>query len=81
MVEGVSVTKIVFKPLGAKVAKAGTVKTKRVVGADGRYIKIPSIDANSASFSSDLTLVFQKNVAKRRRENKRKFGSPDRVSK
>lgn len=73
-------TKVVFKPLGTRVAGTGKINTKRVVGADGRFMKVPSIDANSASFSSDLTLVFQKNVAKRRRENKRKFGSPDRVS-
>jgi hypothetical protein len=53
---------------------------KRVINSEGKLVRIPTIDSNSPSFSSDLHRVFQKNVAKARRENKKRFGSPDRVS-
>ena len=53
---------------------------KRVIGPDGQPTKIWTIDANSSSFSTDLRLMFEKNVAKARRENMEKFGSPDRVA-
>jgi hypothetical protein len=40
-------------------------------------VQVYWIDANSKTFTDDLTAVFKKNVAKARRENKRLFGSPD----
>jgi hypothetical protein len=36
-----------------------------------------TIDATSPTFGDDLRRAFEKNVAKARRENKKKFGSPD----
>jgi hypothetical protein len=36
-----------------------------------------TIDATSPTFGDDLRRAFEKNVAKARRENKNKFGSPD----
>lgn len=81
------VTRVVYRELGpkpgsrrGKQAASGSVVEKLVVGADGKAFKIATIDANSASFSSDLHQVFARNVAKARRENKKKFGSPDRVA-
>jgi hypothetical protein len=73
--------KVIVTDLGKRLGKRGwsTLSEKRVVNSEGRVVKIPTIDANSVHFSSDLHLVFQKNVAKARRENKKRFGSPDRV--
>jgi hypothetical protein len=36
-----------------------------------------TIDATSPAFGDDLRRAFEKNVAKARRENRKKFGSPD----
>jgi len=41
--------------------------------------RIFSLDAESETFGSDLRYTFGRNVAKARRENKMKFGAPDRV--
>lgn len=42
------------------------------------YARKPiTIDATSPTFGDDLRRAFEKNVAKARRENKKKFGSPD----
>jgi hypothetical protein len=57
--------------------KAGSVREKRMRNADGKYVRVLSLDANSATFIDDLTTVFEKNVAKARRENRQLFGSPD----
>ena len=37
------------------------------------------LDANAATFGTDLLNVFRENVARARKENMRLFGSPDRV--
>ena len=75
--------RVVIRDLSKKFAKAGrgSVVKKTVVGQDGKRLEVLSIDANSATFSSDLTKVFKSSVAKARRENKRRFGSADRVLK
>lgn len=57
----------------------GSLREKRVIAADGRVVIVPTIDANSATFGADLQHLFARNVAKARRDNKRRFGSPDRV--
>jgi hypothetical protein len=77
------VAKIVIRKLNrepAREAEQGSLVEKRVISPNGRATKILTIDANSPSFSSDLRLLFEKNVAKARRENRKKFGSADRVS-
>lgn len=73
--------KVVVKKFGRAGAKkpAGSVKSKIVVGPDGRRTKVLAIDANSTTFSEDLHLLFIKNVEKARRENVKAFGSADRV--
>ena len=75
--------KVIVQKLG-KGAKNGTrssLEERRVYNRAGQIEKVLTINSNSASFSSDLLRVFEKNVAKARRENKKRFGSPDRVSK
>ena len=53
------------------------VDVRWVRNPEGRLIKKFIIDSNSPTFDADLTYVFQRNVARARRENKRLFGSPD----
>lgn len=55
--------------------RKSSVREKILRDSEGRAIRVLSLDANSATFSDDLTLVFRRNVAKARRENKKLFGS------
>jgi hypothetical protein len=57
--------------------KAGSVREKRVRDPNGKYVRVLCLDANSPTFTDDLTTVFRKNVARARRENKKLFGSAD----
>ena len=52
---------------------------KRFRASSGGYAQIAVLDANTATFGSDLLKVFTENVVKARKENMRLFGSPDRV--
>ena len=54
-----------------------SVREKRLHRADGTIARVLSIDANSPTFDDDLTYIFERNVAKARRENKKLFGSAD----
>jgi hypothetical protein len=60
---------------GAK--KTGSVRAKRMRNAEGKFVRVLSLDANSATFIDDLTTIFQRNVAKARRENRQLLGSAD----
>jgi len=60
-------------------AAQGTVSVERLFRPDGQRDRVLTLDANSATFTRDLTLVFEKNVAKARRQHKKKFGSYDRA--
>ena len=55
--------------------KSSSVREKRMRSGEGKLVRVLSLDANSATFIEDLTTVFEKNVAKARRENKHLFGS------
>jgi hypothetical protein len=57
----------------------GEVRDKRVFTPTGEKASVPAIDANSDSFSADLHRLFKRNVAKARKENRKLFGSADRV--
>ena len=57
--------------------KTGSVRQKHVRNAEGKVVRVMSLDANSATFIDDLATVFERNVAKARLENVRLFGSPD----
>jgi hypothetical protein len=74
-------TKVVVKDLRKSLPKGGRgPHSEKRINSEGKLVEILTIDSNSPYFSSDLHSVFQKNVAKARRENKKRFGSPDRVS-
>jgi hypothetical protein len=53
------------------------VRVKKLRRSDGTIAKVLSLDANSPTFGDDLTYVFERNVARARRENKKLFGSAD----
>jgi hypothetical protein len=52
----------------------GTVSEERLFRPDGHRGRVLTLDANSATFASDLTLMFEKNVERARREQKKKSG-------
>ena len=57
------------RPAASKSVK-GSDREKRVRDTDGKSVRMLSIDANSPTFNDDLTLLFQKNVARLRRKNR-----------
>jgi hypothetical protein len=65
-------------PVRTKAAKAAEPAGAAVLSPVLDYGANPfTIDASSPTFGDDLRRAFEKNVAKARRENKKKFGSPD----
>jgi hypothetical protein len=73
-------TKVIVTDLGNTAgahSKKRAVRTRTVHGSDGRVRKVMSLDLNSTTFDDDLTYVFERNVAKARRENKKLLGSAD----
>jgi len=71
------VTKVVTAKLNGGKPRKHSVVEKRVRRPDGKVVVVREIDANSKTFADDLTYVFQKNVARARRENKRILGTAD----
>jgi hypothetical protein len=73
-------SKVVVADLGNATVPHRTttsVRKKRVHDSDGRVKQVMLLDLNSATFDDDLTYVFERNVAKARRENKKLLGSAD----
>jgi hypothetical protein len=66
-------------PIGPKRQKRALLSRKRFKASSGEYARVAVLDANDDNFGSGLLRVFRENVAKARKENKRLFGSPDRV--
>lgn len=65
-------------PVGTKGVKAAAREDAPVLYRVYDYRGKPiAIDATGPTFGDDLRRAFEKNVAKARRENKKKFGSPD----
>jgi hypothetical protein len=73
-------TQIITRKLARKKGGKSSLVLKRVYKSSGELASVLSVDANSPTFGDDLGAVFSRNVAKARRENKKKFGSPDRVA-
>jgi hypothetical protein len=69
--------KVVFKKLAAGKSSRRSPQEKRIVGADGRSRTVLMLDASSPTFGDDLQNVFERNVRKARRDNKRVLGSAD----
>lgn len=61
--------------------KTSSLRRKTMSTAEGKAVRVVSIDANSKTFLDDLTKAFEINVRKARQENKRLFGSADGVRK
>jgi hypothetical protein len=65
----------------AKGRDSSAIVTKRVRTSEGGVKTLRTIDAGSRTFGSDLSYVFERNVAKARRENKKITGANDGVPK
>ena len=61
----------------AKAIADPTNKRLRLRDTSLRRVSVLRFDPDSTTLAEDLTYIFQRNVAKARRENKRLFGSPD----
>jgi hypothetical protein len=73
-----SVAAITVGTKGAEAAERGdTAVLYRVYDRGEKPNPVLTIDATGPTFGDDLRRAFEKNVAKARRENKKKFGSPD----
>lgn len=62
---------------GARKRKSASVSEKRILDAEGRRKTLRTADADSKTFGVDLRYIFEKNVAKARRDNKRLIGATD----
>lgn len=74
--------KVVVGKLTSTAGKGKTdagvaVTEKRIHDAEGKPRIVRTVDAGSRSFGADLRYVFEKNVAKARRDNKRVTGVTD----
>jgi hypothetical protein len=62
-------------PKGAEKASRAAAKRsvveKRVQGPDGRYVTVLKLDADSKTFTDELSYLFERNVAKARRQNRK----------
>jgi hypothetical protein len=54
----------------SKLAAKRSVAQRRVQRADGKFVTVLKLDADSKTFTDDLTYLFEKNVAKARRQNR-----------
>jgi hypothetical protein len=70
--------KVIFGKLSAKRPTA-PVPTKRVRDGEGNVVVLRTLDANSTTFGTDFRDVFERNVVKARRENRRLTGAADGV--
>jgi hypothetical protein len=74
--------KVVIADLGNTTGARGKrrpVRKRRMRGPDGTVRQVMILDLTSATFDDDLTYIFQRNVAKARRENRLLLGSADGV--
>jgi hypothetical protein len=62
---------------GARNGRRMRALEQRMRRPDGQIVRVVPIDLQSPTFDDDLTRIFQRNIAKARRENKKLFGSPD----
>lgn len=74
--------KVVYAPLKtAKLGKKSTsVGVKHVKTAQGKSIRLHTVNADSVTFDDDLSYVFRSNVKRARKANKQLAGSPHRAS-
>lgn len=77
---GVAMAKIISASLKGSKTRKPSVPSKRVRGSDGQFVTVRTINADSPSFSDDLSYAFRQNVKRARQENKKILGSSDRVA-
>jgi hypothetical protein len=70
-------SRLAMRSKARSARKTGSVREKRVRNSQGELVRVLALDANSTTFIDDLTTVFQRNVARARRENLRLLGSAD----
>jgi hypothetical protein len=76
------VRKAAIVPKREKPAATGKKTFKKAFkDSSGKFSEVTVLDANTATFGTDLLNVFRENVAKARKENIKLFGSPDRAPK
>lgn len=73
--------KIVERSLESERKKKGNVGLNYVTSQDGKRIPVSTANTSSATFSTDVQKVFERNVRRARKENKKKTGSSDFVVK
>jgi hypothetical protein len=73
--------KVVIADLGNTTSARGktSVRRRRMRGSDGTFKQVMILDLTSATFDDDLTYIFERNVARARRENRILLGSADGV--
>ncbi len=73
--------KVVIADLGNITSARGKtrVRRRRKRDSDGTFRQVMILDLTSATFDDDLTYIFERNVAKARRENRILLGSADGV--
>jgi hypothetical protein len=71
LAEAARAAKTASKRVRAKSVR-GTISEEWLLDSDGRRVRVLALDANSPAFAKDLTLLFEKNVARARRENKKR---------
>ena len=69
--------KVIVKKLKSRNRSKTSVGKKRVRGTAGQSKMLRTLDVGSSTFGSDLQYVFDRNVAKARRDNKRATGMAD----
>jgi len=69
--------KVVVKRLKSSNRGKASVGKKRVRDTSGQSKILRTLDVGSTTFGSDLQYVFDRNVAKARRDNKRVAGIAD----
>ena len=70
-------SRLTMRSKARSAKKMGSVREKRMRNSQGELVRVLALDANSTTFIDDLTTVFQRNVARARRENLRLLGSAD----
>jgi hypothetical protein len=69
--------KVVIANLGNTTGLRGKktlVRKRRMRDSDGKVRQVMILDLTSATFDDDLTYIFERNVAKARRENRKLLG-------
>jgi hypothetical protein len=65
--------------IASKKSGSGNITEYRLFRSNGKRERVLTLDANSETFTQDLTSLFRRNVARVRRERRKRLGASDRV--